>query len=318
MHPALLNQDIFLQILGHLSPQHDLEFPGPKSMNDSEGKSHRSTLLNLSLTCHAFTEVALDLLWRKIDKMSHLLRLLSAFKVVDKNNQRRYALDGPILDCEWALLDKYARRVRHLIYHPESDSVYRSAFLRVVQKTHKPFFPRLRELSIRRGYYSEVLLLVSSSLLRVHVKEEETYPHRVMQLFLDSMVKQAPNMQYLHFGSRDPERFLDSITKLKNLRHLGLSQVSTWPGETLNARVDSTFFAKLARMEHLSSVYCRGLADSRNELHQPAFVAFCSLTKLTVASTVQQVVPLLKSGSFYALESFTLVFTCIRKNLKLK
>ncbi|KAF8960831.1 hypothetical protein BDZ97DRAFT_1832056, partial [Flammula alnicola] len=241
--------------------------------------------------------------------MSHLLRPLSTFKSVYnlKRDQYQYTLAGIILDSELALLEKYGTRVRTLVYSPEPD-VDPSVYLQLVQRTNKPFFPRLRNLCIT-GYGPEVALLVSSSLLRVHAMPQPytgRENHPIMWSFFDSVVQQAPDMQYLHIGFRVPKRRLDCISKLENLRHLGLSQ-DLLGG--LKTRLDSTFFAKLAHMEHLSSVDFNGLVNSRNELRRSAFGDFCSLTKLTITSTLQQVVPLLQSGSFCALESFTLAFT---------
>ncbi|KAF8960841.1 hypothetical protein BDZ97DRAFT_1920738 [Flammula alnicola] len=308
MHPALLHQEIFVEILGHLWTEDDLKFP-VESLRKAEHyrKALHATLLNVALTCRAFNKAALDQLWRNIDKMSHLLRLLSAFKLVCKDNQYKYTLDGPIPDSEWTLLDKYARRVRTLVYCSEPD-VEQSAFFRVVQRTNKPFFPLLRNLCTI-GYGSEVKLLVSSSLLRVHAIPGPLcgqQNHPFMWSLFESLVEKAPDMQYLYIGYRVPERPLDCIARLKNLRHLGMSQVSKGLRKT---RLDSTFFAKLANMEHLSSLNFDGLMSSRNELRRPAFGDFCSLTMITITSTVQQVVPLLQSGTFYALESFILTFT---------
>ncbi|KAF8960823.1 hypothetical protein BDZ97DRAFT_1760466 [Flammula alnicola] len=320
MHTALLNQDIFLEILGHLWTQYDLQFPEEGGITDErrfaqyDRKITRSTLLNLALTCHAFTEGALDELWRKIDKMLYLLRLLSGLRLVRKHNQLRYILDRPILDSELALLDKYARRVRTLIYYPEGN-IDPWVYFRVAQGMKKPFFPLLRDLCIT-GYGPEVALLVSPSLLRVHAMPYlERCGHEnppVMWSFFDSILEQAPDMQYLHFGFSIPERSLDCISKLENLRHVGISQDSVGRLKT-PTRLDSTFLETLAHMRCLSSMYFCGLVDFSLE---NSFVDFCSLTKLTITSTVQQVVPLLQSGKWFGLESFTLAFAEGYKSLQ--
>ncbi|KAF8960842.1 hypothetical protein BDZ97DRAFT_1921912 [Flammula alnicola] len=164
MHPVLLNEDVFVEILGHLSSTNYLEFP-PRNGNSELERPRLSALNNLAVTCHAFTELALDERWRRIDYLTNLLRLLPSFKCFSNGT---YYLDGPILDAHWDLLDKYARRIQYVLYVPQDADIDPSVFFTLALRGKKPLFPSLRQF-FTMMYTEELLLFASPSLLRVHM-----------------------------------------------------------------------------------------------------------------------------------------------------
>ncbi|KAF8962062.1 hypothetical protein BDZ97DRAFT_1155211 [Flammula alnicola] len=219
-----------------------------------------------------------------------------------------YYLDGPILDAHWDLLDKYARRIQYVLYVPQDADIDPSVFFTLALRGKKPLFPSLRQF-FTMMYTEELLLFASPSLLRVHMmplnNDDPFYP--ASWSFIDRLAEVSPNLRHLYAQVPITGNALYSILKMKNLRHLGFCQA----GRT-ETPLDSTFFSKLAYLQHLSSVQLLGLVDSprtRNSQIQRTLVDFPSLTELDISGTLPRVVPLLRIGKFRTLESFKLVFT---------
>ena len=73
---ALRLFEILLLIFEHVSPPED---------DSSEPNSARQTLAAAARVCKAFSEPALIVLWRRIDTLAPLVRLLAAAKLTERD-----------------------------------------------------------------------------------------------------------------------------------------------------------------------------------------------------------------------------------------
>ncbi|KAF7317505.1 hypothetical protein MKEN_00836900 [Mycena kentingensis (nom. inval.)] len=92
------------------------------------GEADEKTLAILARSCRAFSEPALDVLWRHGTPVTivHLLRCLPAEALVWHGNDLRLA--GPLLRADMERLQRYANRIRHYVHGPWSMSPrYRSS-----------------------------------------------------------------------------------------------------------------------------------------------------------------------------------------------
>ncbi|KAF9531201.1 hypothetical protein CPB83DRAFT_809583 [Crepidotus variabilis] len=79
----------------------------------------RQTLLSTALTCKRLLEPALDRLWRHLDSLFPLLKLLPAFVRSDGT----WVLRGPITQAHWTRFDYYAFRVRAFTFTRDPDTL---------------------------------------------------------------------------------------------------------------------------------------------------------------------------------------------------
>ncbi|KAH7907132.1 hypothetical protein BJ138DRAFT_1129385 [Hygrophoropsis aurantiaca] len=105
MHPALLIQEIQLYILNQLG----------------ESRQLRGTLKALAATCHAFTEAALNVLWRDLDCFARLIQCMPQDlwtvgrpPVGPTINSLVITLRRSMAPSDWDIFQKYSRRVRRL------------------------------------------------------------------------------------------------------------------------------------------------------------------------------------------------------------
>ncbi|KAI0740737.1 hypothetical protein C8Q76DRAFT_791144 [Earliella scabrosa] len=154
---VLLCQDITQVILEYLDP-------GPMLDNTSSHKNRRerrarqAALRSAAITCRALYQPALNILWRVVDDIKHLLSVLPAFSR-SRSHPGTFVFHGKIPVAEWARLERYATCVQLSIIaaspalqHLELDM---SAYTRAPEETvHTfiedllPLIARLRTLSI--------------------------------------------------------------------------------------------------------------------------------------------------------------------------
>ncbi|KAJ8588320.1 hypothetical protein M405DRAFT_261022 [Rhizopogon salebrosus TDB-379] len=120
-------------------------------------RSRNRTLLALALTCKSFTELALDLLWRKLDRLSPLIRCLppSLWTLSKEKLEFRRAMT---ID-DWSIFCKYNHRVQafHTKFTGEplvSADVWRSL---ICAPFPLPLLPNLTSLTWHE-YSSETFL----------------------------------------------------------------------------------------------------------------------------------------------------------------
>ncbi|KDR79343.1 hypothetical protein GALMADRAFT_137192 [Galerina marginata CBS 339.88] len=287
MHPAIQNEDIFVQILEHIPSTDDhLAFPPLNSLD----KSRFATLLNIALTCSAFTEPALDKLWRRIDNIICLLKLLPSFR---RFHHGVYYLNGPILDCHWSLLDKYAKRIWSVIYMLEAD-IDHSVYVQLARR-NQPLLPSLRQFST--GVDSPHLTVFASpSLQRVHLSMSISYNafHPGPWLYLDTVAQVAPDLRGLSTRFPLSDQALGSISKMKNLLHLNIQKSGR-----ADSSVNSSVFAKFVGLEKLAFLRLASIVSSLNTftpVHTSA--SFPALKTLEIVAFLPHIVPLIQVARF--------------------
>ncbi|KAF8905952.1 hypothetical protein CPB84DRAFT_1844591 [Gymnopilus junonius] len=127
----------------------------------------RRNLLHVALASTTLLEPALDRLWRNLDSLFPLLKILPAFIKSDGT----YVLRGAISDVEWERFDWYARRVRRFSYSRDPDAldIAMHVYFRLAQLHKPPILPSLRYLhcpstSQRDFLISGICLFLSPSL----------------------------------------------------------------------------------------------------------------------------------------------------------
>ncbi|KAJ7193126.1 hypothetical protein GGX14DRAFT_593196 [Mycena pura] len=109
---CLRNSDLLEEILGHIlsaSDRQDLQI-------------QRQAHLWIALTCRDFLPSAIKILWRRLDNLLPLLRLLPSFSERDRDGV--YYLCGPMTANGWTSFDCHAKHVREIVYHDIPDTIY--------------------------------------------------------------------------------------------------------------------------------------------------------------------------------------------------
>ncbi|KAF6746029.1 hypothetical protein DFP72DRAFT_855854 [Ephemerocybe angulata] len=126
------NEDLLREIMLKLEPRR------------GEPKCNPSPLLNMALTCKAFTEPALDSLWRSLKSYTPLVRLLPSRSATGRE------CDTP---KKWSIFETYSNRIKHIVLQPDpadlQDGVDASSDpLLDILGAPGPVFSRLRMVEI--------------------------------------------------------------------------------------------------------------------------------------------------------------------------
>ncbi|KAF7341026.1 hypothetical protein MSAN_02088300 [Mycena sanguinolenta] len=131
---CLRNSDLLEEILGHLSSASDRQ----------ELDTQRRTLLWIASTSKDFSLSAIKFLWRRLDNLLPLLRLLPSFTKRDSI----YCLFGAMTPIEWMSFDRHAKHVREIVYDDIPDTIHiePSVYLRLSLRC-SPILPNLRRFA---------------------------------------------------------------------------------------------------------------------------------------------------------------------------
>ncbi|KAJ6631866.1 hypothetical protein B0H10DRAFT_1975360 [Mycena sp. CBHHK59/15] len=128
---CLSNPDLLEEILQYVAPVSDSE------SHTAGVKDAGQTLLSIALTTRQFYETSMHYLWRRLDNVLPLLRLLPTFKLQGGD----YDLGGPIEPEKWALFDRRAATVRVISYRRHL-FLRGGIYMRLAQHS-SPLFPHL-------------------------------------------------------------------------------------------------------------------------------------------------------------------------------
>ncbi|KAG1904914.1 uncharacterized protein F5891DRAFT_719103 [Suillus fuscotomentosus] len=190
MHNALKVNEIVYTILEHV-------------------KSSKSDLRNMAMTCSAFSNIALDMLWSQQDSLTPLFRCLPRDTWNPWWSDVMDFIREP-LPTEWERVRINAVRIRELVFTGNTSRSPKPS-LQVVQRLFELFppavlFPKLRTLHFKalsqylRGFDSELSLLrqfLSPRLERLVYKIEPRAPAREVEQLFDDIFTQAPGLQQL-------------------------------------------------------------------------------------------------------------------------
>ncbi|KAG1813058.1 hypothetical protein EV424DRAFT_1557643 [Suillus variegatus] len=194
MHNALRVNEIVYAILQHV-------------------KSSKSDLRNMAMTCSAFSNLALDMLWSQQDSLAPLTQCLprDTWKVwwddfMDFSREP--------LPTEWERVRINAARIRELVFTGNTSRSPNPSG-QIIQQLFELFppavlFPRLRTLHFNtvsrhwRNFSSELSLLrqfLSPRLERLAYYIESRVPMREVEQLFDAIFTQAPGLQQLSLHS---------------------------------------------------------------------------------------------------------------------
>ncbi|KAJ7912971.1 hypothetical protein B0H13DRAFT_2005647 [Mycena leptocephala] len=151
---CLRNKNLLARILDHISSETDCH----------NLKAQRRAFLCIALTCKVLCKSAIKFLWRRLDNLLPLLRLLSSFTT----RNGRYGLFGSADSYEWKAFDRYAAYVQEIVYKdiPDAIRIDPSVYLHLSLR-NSPLLPGLRRFvcptSVRPSP-SEILLYLQSPL----------------------------------------------------------------------------------------------------------------------------------------------------------
>ncbi|KAF8079351.1 hypothetical protein FPV67DRAFT_1776357 [Lyophyllum atratum] len=229
-------------------------------------KMSKNHLLCTALVCKTFLDPALDSLWRSMDSIVPLLRLLPTLEVIDDV----YLLRGKVEDEDMSRFRSYAQRIR--IYSLDTRIQPAIAPFTLTQFT-LPLLPALRHLrcsSYRPLLTSSVPLLLSPTLERFELMNA-TPDNRIVGPFLYTLQIHAPDLKRLVLRGLANAETLDSIVTFHQLRFLELS-----------GSVTLMFFQQIAALPELQSLDVEfGEPSPSNASHTPN-VIFTKLETLKI------------------------------------
>ncbi|KAI0359194.1 hypothetical protein OH77DRAFT_1010339 [Trametes cingulata] len=140
---ALACEDILVDVFENLAPGSKL--PRASQLLVAARKKRQKTLARGACVCRAFSGPALQVLWRVIDDVKHLFRILPSFANASSNT----ILTGRVTKQDWARFQQYALRIEELVV---DDSVnFNSPIWTIVAHwngARRPLLPRLRRLEL--------------------------------------------------------------------------------------------------------------------------------------------------------------------------
>ena len=195
----------------------------------------------------------------------------------------------------------YAKLVRNVVmYAPESE-IEKSTYHQI-QASRKFLFPNLREIYCE-GRWEEVCLLLSPSLRRVVILEDEKFHSSIpaMFTFINALPKICPDLRSLEAYLDLPSSALSSILKLQKLQHLGLEIV--WSQESKHLSGIS-LLPNLRLLQFSQPCW----ADPDIQKFLPIFgspEAFCALRELGFCASLESIANWLPSFISPNLTTFT-------------
>ncbi|RPD57366.1 hypothetical protein L226DRAFT_573404 [Lentinus tigrinus ALCF2SS1-7] len=166
------DQDLLDEIFFHLTPGWDGGDEDDPNWDPSDRKLLRSTLAAAARVSRAFSKHALDGLWRVLEDIVPLLRILPC-----TSSRSHIRVFPDISDAAWARFQHYALRLRELKSIKPSVPAHPSAWKIIVRRLEgAPMLPMLRRLetSIMRPEWP-VLLLLSPSLEWLQLSPPDDY-----------------------------------------------------------------------------------------------------------------------------------------------
>ncbi|KAJ6540326.1 hypothetical protein B0H19DRAFT_959324, partial [Mycena capillaripes] len=105
----------------------------------------RKRLLSAALTCKSFCPTALDILWRNMDNLVPLLKLLPSFQEFNGI----FVIFGSITWADWVRFDCYARRVRQVTFREPSLplKIHPSLYSTISFLHSQPVLPNLQSIT---------------------------------------------------------------------------------------------------------------------------------------------------------------------------
>ncbi|RDB17293.1 hypothetical protein Hypma_001931 [Hypsizygus marmoreus] len=268
VHKGVLdNQDILGRVFEYFSSE-PCTFPKPLT---------NTHLLWAALTCKAFLEPALNVLWRSASSLVPLLNLLPTFQLV----QDTYVIRGVTREPDWNRYFYYARRVREF-YYPgelgEDKKIANHTKVRLAQLWTTPLLPALRRficLDVSApGLFIHPLFL-SHTIEHVELRFISDGEDEAVGTLLATISDEVPSLRSLILWGFMSIRTLSYVPELKNLQLLHLRH--------MGPAIDSQFIASIGAFEYLTdlAIDFNGSPYSRF----PVDPGFTTLKQLSITAT---------------------------------
>ncbi|KAI1788316.1 hypothetical protein LXA43DRAFT_1025836 [Ganoderma leucocontextum] len=270
--PILLCPDILLEILNHLQPGR--RTPQDKKITRKRRLVCRQALLASALTCRTLSDLALDVLWRALDDIQPLLRLLPGHK-------RTFVLKPHIMPETWIKFQSYATRVREIGHFPNPERVHPSVWTFLAIKCEDlPLLPRLHDLDaydLLLDDLSPLFLLLTPSLRSISLSVDEgggwnSTASQVTVLVLQHIARVAPRVKTFHMLGRHcftTRKHLSMLQNFTGLTELSLGSDFGFSGTILCQLSTTTSLNALTiTISHLNPSDLQPLGDNFRLLHR--------------------------------------------------
>ncbi|KAI1785850.1 hypothetical protein LXA43DRAFT_100386 [Ganoderma leucocontextum] len=160
-------EDAFHEILSHLRPSEYFVFDDDEEI--VARSALRGTLLSLAVSCHAFSDSSMNMLWYSLDNIHPLLKLLPNYHRCDST----YYLMGDMSPEAWSRLQAYAARVRGITYSRKAGidpSVWRTIFEQCQGTPLLPNLQKLHTIKLNANHIFTLRALASPSLRDVFLE----------------------------------------------------------------------------------------------------------------------------------------------------
>ncbi|KAJ7642630.1 hypothetical protein DFH06DRAFT_1214027 [Mycena polygramma] len=187
---CLRNSDLLDQILCLLNTP---TLPALAHDYQAEKERHviRKTLLSATLTSRAIYHSAVKILWRRLENLLPLIRLLPSFEY----RSGHYSVAGFVGDAEWTGFDRHAAYVREIIYSKTfSGTINPLVYMRLAMRKSilLPNLSRFDCVSDRSG--ADILLYASPSLASVSLGSPSPSD---AEAFLNVLSAQDPRLSHV-------------------------------------------------------------------------------------------------------------------------
>ncbi|KAJ7510868.1 hypothetical protein B0H11DRAFT_2402359, partial [Mycena galericulata] len=161
----------------------------------------KRALRNIALVCKALKDPALNELWRDLDSLVPLLRLLPSVQFIGMS----YTFFGPPSPIKWTRFDQYAPRVRAMTlfegpWSPVKALVHPSVYLRIAKEHPAPLLPDLRYLRCN-PLTTEAVMLIGPALRFVAI---ESADNQTALAFLAALSSKSPSVDDLRMTLTGP------------------------------------------------------------------------------------------------------------------
>ncbi|KAF8879793.1 hypothetical protein BD779DRAFT_1788782 [Infundibulicybe gibba] len=232
---ALSNQDILQEIFCHLASNSD----------DPADFENKTALFRAALTCKAFTEPALDYLWRSISSFMHLLELLRNFQVVQDGNNT-LAFCNSFSEEDWARFDYHARRVREFHCRTAPTQQIDTSTLFLLGQSRPAIFPNLRRVTWTAPLSPLIILLTSSTLTHLDITTDESGDSAIVMTLMSALSYRAQLLTDATFRGVLSKSCLALVPKISSLVTVVVPD--------LGASITMTFLHGLGAMDRLQNL----------------------------------------------------------------
>ncbi|KAN0130949.1 hypothetical protein V8E53_011327 [Lactarius tabidus] len=209
MHPVLLLDEILRIVLDNID-------------SDSNRSSALKTFYRIATVCRAWKDPALDYLWESLASVDPLLALLPNHDAL---------MHGPVPSDALALFHAYASRVRN-VGQTSCSLPKLCPYIVDATSSANTLLPSLRSVRLvlkdATSQQSPLTLYLSRNLQSISVdvgfrsNKESLGQHEALRAYLDAVARVASHLRHLRLRGHLPDRVINSVASMRDLRSLCL------------------------------------------------------------------------------------------------